>query len=301
MSIFQNKKYVPPLASIAAFAWGCAYPLIKLGVEQFMIEADDIGGKTLFAGIRFALAGAVVLLLAKKGKRSFSVKKTDYGWVVAFALLNTALHYFCFYIGVSNSPGSRASILNSLSTFLLVFLACAIFPEEHISKKKLLGCAVGFAGLLLLNMGGDIGGSFTLLGDGRIILNCLCSAFGGILTRIVCKKMDAVVATGLSLGLGGMMLTIAGLLMGGRITTITFAGAWILFFLVCISSVAFYIYNQLIKYHSVGQVAIYNSLIPIFGIMMSCLLLGEAFLTKYIMAGLLVAAGVWILNYSRKN
>lgn len=229
------------------------------------------------------------------------MKKADYGWVVAFALLNTALHYFCFYIGVSNSPGSRASILNSLSTFLLVFLACAIFPEEHISKKKLLGCAVGFAGLLLLNMGGDIGGSFTLLGDGMIILNCLCSAFGGILTRIVCKKMDAVVATGLSLGLGGMMLTIAGLLMGGRITTITFAGAWILFFLVCISSVAFYIYNQLIKYHSVGQVAIYNSLIPIFGIMMSCLLLGEAFLTKYIMAGLLVAAGVWILNYSRKN
>lgn len=300
MSIFQNKKYVPPLALIAAFAWGCAYPLIKLGVEQFQIGADDIGGKTLFAGIRFALAGAVVLLLAKQGRRDFSVKKADYGWVVAFAFLNTALHYFCFYIGVSNSPGSRASILNSLSTFLLVFLACAIFPEEHISKKKLLGCAVGFTGLLLLNMGGDIGGSFTLLGDGMIILNCLCSAFGGILTRIVCKKMDAVVATGLSLGLGGIMLTFAGLLMGGRITTITFAGAWILFFLVCISSVAFYIYNQLIKYHSVGQVAIYNSLIPIFGVMMSCLLLKEPFSLKYIASGILVSAGVWILNYTRK-
>lgn len=300
MSIFQNKRYVPPLALIAAFAWGCAYPLIKLGVEQFQIGADDIGGKTLFAGIRFAMAGAVVLLMAQKGRRDFSVKKSDYGWVLAFALLNTALHYFCFYIGVSNSPGSRASILNSLSTFLLVFLACAVFPEEHITKKKILGCAVGFMGLLLLNMGSDMGGAFTLLGDGMIILNCLCAAFGGILTRIVCKKMDAVVATGLSLGLGGIMLIAAGLLMGGRITTITIAGGWILFLLVCISSVAFYIYNQLIKYHSVGQVAIYNSLIPIFGVMMSCLLLKESFSLKYIASGILVAAGVWILNYTRK-
>ena len=300
MSIFQNKKYVPPLALIAAFAWGCAYPLIKLGVEQFQIGADDIGGKTLFAGIRFTLAGMAVLLLAKKGHRDFSVSKSDYGWVFSFALLNTALHYFCFYIGVSNSPGSRASILNSLSTFLLVFLACAVFPEEHITKKKILGCTIGFVGLLMLNLGGDLGGAFTLLGDGMIILNCLCAAFGGILTRIVCKKMDAVVATGLSLGLGGLMLMASGLLMGGRITTITVAGAWILFFLVCISSVAFYIYNQLIKYHPVGQVAIYNSLIPIFGVMMSCLLLKEAFSLKYVLSGFLVATGVWILNYTRK-
>lgn len=297
-SIFENKRLVPLLALIAVFAWGCAYPLIKIGVAQFHIAADDIGGKTLFAGIRFLLAGIVVLALAKIKKRDFAIQKTDWKWVLGFAFVNTALHYFCFYLGVSNSPGSRASVLNSLSTFLLVFLACAFFPEEHVTKKKVIGCAVGFLGLLLLNVGSGMAAAFTFMGDGMIIINCLCSAFGGILTRVVCRKMDAVVATGFSLGLGGVMLIVAGLVMGGRISVVTSKGIFVLFLLVCISSVAFYIYNQLIKLHPVGQVAIYNSLIPIFGILMSCLLLGEPFVAKYILAGILVAIGVYILNYN---
>ena len=297
-SIFENKKCVPFLALIAVFAWGCAYPLIKIGVAQFQIAADDIGGKTLFAGIRFLLAGMVVLILAKANKRDFTIHKTDWKWVLGFAFVNTALHYFCFYLGVSNSPGSRASVLNSLSTFLLVFLACAFFPEEHITTKKILGCVVGFSGLLLLNFGSGMDVAFTFMGDGMIIINCLCSAFGGILTRVVCRKMDAVVATGFSLGIGGVMLIVAGLVMGGRISTVTWRGILVLFLLVCISSVAFSIYNQLITLPQVGQVAISNSLIPIFGILMSALLLGEPFLAKYILAGILVAIGVYILNYN---
>lgn len=296
-TIFENKKWVPFLALIAVFAWGCAYALIKLGVEQFQIDSQDIGGKTLFAGVRFMLAGLVVLFLAKKNKRDFHVNREDKKWVFLFALINTTLHYFCFYIGVSNSAGSRASVLNSLSTFLLVFIACFFFEEEHLTKKKILGCVVGFSGLLLLNLGEGVQASFTFMGDGMILINCLCAAFGGVLTRVVCKKMDTVVATGLSLGLGGVMLLVSGMMMGGCLRVVTPKGILILFLLVCISSVAFYIYNQLLSIHSVGQVAIYNSLIPIIGVLMSCLLLGEPFLMKYILAGILVAMGVAILNY----
>lgn len=297
-SVFQNKKCVPFLALIAVFAWGCAYALIKLGVEQFQIASHDIGAKTLFAGIRFTLAGIVVLLLAKKNRRDFHVNKGDGKWVFLFALINTTLHYFCFYIGVSNSAGSRASVLNSLSTFLLVFIACIFFEEEHLTKKKILGCVVGFLGLLLLNLGDGAQVAFSFMGDGMILVNCLCAAFGGILTRVVCKKMDTVVATGMSLGLGGVMLLFAGFFMGGHLRVVTPKGLLILFLLVCISSVAFYIYNQLLSIHSVGQVAIYNSLIPIIGVLMSCLLLKEPFLAKYILAGILVTMGVGIINYN---
>ncbi len=61
--MFHNKKNIPVLALIAVFAWGCAYPLIKLGLEAFDIAPADTGAKTLFAGIRFLLAGGICVEL----------------------------------------------------------------------------------------------------------------------------------------------------------------------------------------------------------------------------------------------
>lgn len=285
------------LALAATFSWGCAFPLIKLGLAEFQIDPQSTGSKALFAGIRFFLAGFVVLILARMLKRSFEIKeKAYYGWIVLFALVNTALHYFFFYIGLSNTYGSRASILDSLSTFLLVFLACLFFKEEHLHTRKVVGCICGFGGILILNAGGGSSGSFTMMGDGMMILNSFCMAFGGILTRIICRKMDALFATGLGLSIGGFMLIVCGKLMGGVIPVWTGKGCVILFLLVCVSSVGFSIYNQLMQFHPVGNVAIYNSLIPVFGVILSCLLLGEAFMPQYIPAGLLVSAGVYIVN-----
>lgn len=299
MKLLKNEKAVLFFAIIATFAWGCAFPLIKLGMEAFQIAPGDTGSKTVFAGIRFLISGIVLLVIARCNRRSFHMEKQDFAWVSLFALVNTALAYFCFYIGVSNSEGSRASVLNAMSTFLLVFLACIFFEEEHMSKKKVLGCILGFAGILLLNLGGSLGAAFHWNGDGMMMLNAICSAFGGILTRIVCKRIDAVVATGCSLSIGGAMLMASGGLMGGHISTVNGKGIVIMALLVAISSVAFYIYNQLMRYHSVGKVAIYNALIPVFGILMSCFLLGETFSIKYVLAGLFVAAGVWTINYER--
>lgn len=68
--------------------------------------------------------------------------------------MNTTLHYTFFYIGLSHSQGARAAILNSLGVFLLVMLACLFFKSDKFTTRKLLGCVVGFAGILSLNIGG---------------------------------------------------------------------------------------------------------------------------------------------------
>ena len=123
-SVFENRKWVPLFAGSAALSWACAFPLIKLGLADFGIAGTDTGGKALFAGARFLLAGLVVLAVAKLCGRSFAVPRGKTRWqLVLFGLVNTALHYFFFYLGVSNSPGGRASILDSLGTFLLILAA----------------------------------------------------------------------------------------------------------------------------------------------------------------------------------
>ncbi len=311
--LFQRPAWVVVFALTAAIAWGWAFPLIKIGFSAFGITADMTGSKMLFAGIRFAAAGLIVLCVARGSGRSFlpmqaserAERKTDFrhDWwfFLAFALMNTTLHYFFFYVGMSHSEGSRAAILNSLSTFLVVLLACACFKSDRLTSRKLLGCAVGFSGILALNLGGTESGRFTWLGDGMIVLNAICGACANLMTRGLSRRIDVFVGTGYSLTVGGLLLIIPGLAFGETLPRVTMLGIVCLILLVAISAIGFALYNKLLSLNPVGKVAIYNSLIPIVGAVTSCLCLGEAFHAKYALAGGLAALGIYIINKGKEN
>ena len=296
-SIFQRPLWVVVFALTAAIAWGWAFPLIKVGFGAFGITADMTGSKMLFAGIRFAIAGLIVLSVARSSGRSFKVGKIiDWRFILAFALMNTTLHYFFFYVGMSHSEGSRAAILNSLSTFLVVLLACACFKSDKLTSRKVLGCLVGFSGILALNLGGAESGQFTWLGDGMIILNAICGACANLMTRGLSRRIDIFVGTGYSLTIGGLLLVVFGLVFDGTLPHINMLGIVCLILLIVISALGFALYNKLLSCNPVGKVAIYNSLIPIVGTVTSCLCLGETFHLKYALAGGLAALGIYIIN-----
>lgn len=296
-NIFQRPLWVALFALTAATAWGWAYPLIKLGFEEFAIEPSMTAEKMLFAGVRFTLAGMLVLGIARGAKINFALKSRDgYWYMLLFALMNTTLHYAFFYIGLSHSGGARAAILNSLGVFLLVILACLFFKSDKLTGRKIIGCIVGFAGILILNVGGGDSGKFTLQGDGMIVLNALCAAVAGLMTRGLGKRVDVFVGTGYSLAIGGIMLIVPALFMGADIPQITVWGVVILLLLVGISTLGFMLYNKLLTCNPVGKVAIYNSLIPIVGAITSSLCLDEPFYWKYIIAAMLATAGIYIIN-----
>jgi drug/metabolite transporter (DMT)-like permease len=300
-SIFKKPFWVVIFALTAAIAWGWAYPLIKLGFAEFDITSEMTGSKILFAGIRFALSGIIILTIARFANRKFSVtKKIDWIYILIFSLMNTAFHYAFFYIGLSHSQGARASILNSLGTFILVLLACMFFKTDKLTLKKIAGCIVGFAGVLALNLGlNDSDSSFSLLGDGMIILNALCSAVAGLMTRGLGRRVDIFVGTGYSLAIGGILLVIAGIFMGGTLPNITLFGIVMLSLLIAISSLGFTLYNKLLSCNPVGKVAIFNSFIPVEGVITSCLCLGEPFYYNYVIAAILSAGGIYIINKSK--
>lgn len=298
--LFQRPAWVVVFALTAAIAWGWAFPLIKIGFGAFGITADMTGSKMLFAGIRFAAAGLIVLSVARNNGRSFKTSSPiDWRFILAFALMNTTLHYFFFYVGMSHSLGSRAAILNSLSTFLVVLLACACFKSDKLTTRKILGCIAGFSGILALNLGGGGSGQFTLLGDGMIILNAICGAISNLMTRGLSRRVDVFVGTGYSLAIGGLLLIIPGLVFGGTLPHINLLGIICLILLIAISAVGFALYNKLLSCNPVGKVAIYNSLIPIVGAVTSCLCLGETFHLKYALAGGLAALGIYIINIGK--
>lgn len=300
-TIFQRPFWVVVFALTAAISWGWAYPLIKLGFAEFGISQAMTGSKILFAGIRFLISGLLILFIARLFGRSFKVNSGGgVLYIILFALLNTSLHYAFFYIGLSYSDGARAAILNSLGVFMLVLFACICFKSDKLTIRKIIGCTIGFTGIMALNFKGGSGVGFTLLGDGLIILNALCSAFAGLMTRGLRKHVDVFVGTGYSLAIGGLLLILPGVAFGGSLPVITFNGVIILLLLVCISTLGFALYNKLLSCNPVGKVAIFNSLIPVVGAVTSCLCLNEPFYWKYILAAGLSTSGIYIINRGKK-
>lgn len=332
-SIFQRPFWVSVFALTAAIVWGWAYPLIKLGFAEFCITPEMTASKMLFAGVRFFFSGLIILVVARKTNRNFRFKNHKYqsskrsdsqtlsltyerpinlpisqtslrlkNWlyILVFALLNTTFHYAFFYFGLSHSAGARAAILNSLSVFSVVILACLFFKSDKMTVRKIVGCIVGFSGILALNLGGEESGKFTVLGDGMIILNALCSAFAALMTRGLNKRIDVFVGTGYALSVGGFLLVVPGILFGGVLPVVTPCGIIILLLLICISTIGFTLYNKLLTCNPVGKVAIYNSLIPVVGAVTSCFCLNEVFFWKYVVAGALATIGIYIINKGKK-
>ena len=299
-NIFQDKHYKAILAIICAVGWSMAYPLIKVGYGIFEISADDLGGKLLFAGVRFLLAGLLVsaFCACRKTKLDLKVRK-DISWLLLLALVNTALHYMFAYIGLSNNTSGRSTILDSMSGFFLIFLSTVFFADDKLNKRKVIGCVMGFAGIVLINVepGGNFFENITFGGDGMILLNALCGAFGGVITRVVSKKMNIMSATGYSMAIGGALLVLAGLCIGtSGAWNLQIGGIVVLTALVLISAVCFAIYNELLAVYPISEIAIYNALIPVLGVMFAALFLNEPLKWQYFVAVLLVAAGICIVN-----
>ena len=187
--------------------------------------------------------------------------------------------------------------------FFLILLSAVFFKDDRLSGRKAVGCCLGLAGIVLINI--DLNGHFfdhiTFLGDGMILLNALCGAFGGIITRIVSKKMNIISATGHSMTIGGALLLMVGAYLGTSSSwEFPIRGMIILFLLILISAVCFAIYNELLSFHPISEIAIYNALIPVLGVMFAAVLLKEPLKWQYFVSVLLVAAGIRIVNTTDK-
>ena len=96
--ILKSKKLQPLLASFCALGWSLAYPLIKLGYSEIGISSSDTGSKIMFAGIRFFVAGLLVILVSVLQKNDMKVRRSEGLTLPVFALVNTAQHYLFSYI-----------------------------------------------------------------------------------------------------------------------------------------------------------------------------------------------------------
>ena len=295
------------LATICCMLWGSAPSCIKLGYALFQIQADQTMNIILFAGCRFTLAGLLVLAgYSVIRRRPVLPQKTDWKAVFCLALAQTAVQYILYYIGAAHASGVKTSILSGSSTFFSVIIACLLFRQEKLTGNKFLGCIAGLAGIILINLQG-IGGealtmNMSILGEGCVLLSTLSSAFSAVLIRRFSQDHDAVMLSGSQFTLGGIMMIALGLAGGGHLPLISRSGLLLLFYLAIVSAVAYTLWSLLLRFNPVSKVTVYNFLMPIFGVILSTMILGEGGIFSMRTAGalLLVCSGIWLVNF-RKN
>ena len=153
--ILTNNLVLCVLAILCCALWGSAFPSVKTGYSLFMISADDYKSQILFAGIRFFFAGVLTIVFGSlAGKTILKPRRASWGRIIKLCLVQTVLQYLFFYIGLAHTSGVKASIITGSNVFFSIIIASLIFRQEALTWKKVIGCVMGFAGVVLVNLNG---------------------------------------------------------------------------------------------------------------------------------------------------
>jgi len=301
----QKTAVVVVLAGLANLLWGSAAAVIKTGYRIFQVSSEDLISQILFAGIRFFLAGILTVLLGSliQGK-ALLPQKSSLPKIGVLALFQTIVQYVFFYMGCAHASGTNVAIAVSTGSFISILFSAFLFRQERLTGKKVLGCLLGFSGVVLVNLGGEGGLSrnMTLLGEGAIILSSCSFALSSCFTKSFSRTENPVMLCGWQFVLGGFLMMAAAFGMGGRLAPAGFTGIFLVLYLAMVSAVAFSLTSLLMKYNPVSRVSIFGFLNPVFGVALSMLLLGESgqeFGLKGFLALALVCAGVVLVNYRK--
>ena len=298
-SLYQTRSGVFALATLCCILWGSAYPAIKNGYALLHIAPSDIASQMLFAGWRFALAGLILLLVGSTMKKPIlALSGRQAGQVALLGLTQTAIQYVFFYIGLAHASGVKSSIMNATGVFFSVVLAHFIYANDRLNGRKALGCLIGFMGVVVVNLGGGgLGFNFSLLGEGFVVIAAFVLAAASIYGKRLSADMDPMVMTGWQLLIGGAILIGIGLIGGGQLDGLDVRSGGLLLYMALLSAVAFAVWSLLLKHNSVGMIAAFNFLIPVFGVTLSAIFLGESLLRwSYLAALVLVCAGIWLVT-----
>lgn len=297
--ILTNTWVVAGLALFSCALWGSAFATVKTGYALFGIRSDEWAEQLFFGGIRFAIAGIMVLLFGSiRAKKPLLPRRQTIPKIGIISLFQTILQYFCYYIGLAHTSGVRASVLVGMNVFTAIFIAAAV-RLEPLTARKVTGSLIGFAGLVLINLNGLRGGpAFNFLGDGMILLCTVASGCSSVCMKKYAADEDPVLLSGWQFFFGGIVLAAIGFLGGGRISVITAKGLILLLYLAFISAAAYSVWAMLLKANPVSKVAVFGFTNPMFGVLLSAILLHEwdQINGSFVIALVLVCAGIITVN-----
>jgi drug/metabolite transporter (DMT)-like permease len=287
-----SRSAVYALYALLVLIWSSTWVAIKFGLED--------SPPLLGAGVRFALAGAVLLVFALLARRSL---RTDWVLAALLAIAPFAFAYGLVYWGEQHIPSGLAAVLFGVLPLYTAVLAGIFLPEEPLRGRLVFGVFVAIGGLALafaesLELGDD---DLALAGAAALALSPLGAAVGQIGQKLRAAQLDAVVLNGWGM-LGGGLLLLALSAFGeswGEFAWTPESIGSILYLAILGSSVTFVVLTILLRYLTAQAMSFLAMLLPFGALVFGAVLYNEAITWRALAGAGLVAAGLLIAQTRR--
>jgi drug/metabolite transporter (DMT)-like permease len=263
--------------------------------------ASQTFGPFTGASIRYGIALAFLLPLAwKQNRRLFRVDRKLLPLLLLLGFSGIFAYNFFFFKGLKMVPASRGALLVGLNP-TIVLLASAIYLNERITGRKLLGIFISLLGVAIVISRGNLGDLFSSLEIGDLfMLGCPVTwAIYTLAGREALKHTTPLQASTWASLTGVLML----LMFAGTETYPREIApeVWIaLAYLGIIGTVvAFVWYYEGIRKIGATQTAIFTNLIPVFAVILSVLILQEKVSWYTWLGGAMVVGGVLFVNLKK--
>lgn len=295
--IAPDQKLSPVSIALAAFLcalWGANAVVIKFslsGLGPFTAAAIRFGLSTLVLGVWIRLSGQK---LAPPAGRFVPL---------AVNSLLFALQLSLVYVGFTFTNASRGALLTNLQPFFLLFLAHFFLREDRITPLKLAGLVLGFSGAacVFLDRPGIAAGF--MAGDVMMLLSTVVWALSAVYTKHLIQSVSAIHIVFYQLLFAIPLFALGALRWDSPMISrvnIEIAAA-ILFQVIFTTAFAFVAWNRLMKKHGTVALHAFVFLIPVFGVLLAGLLLGEPITAMIVVALALIAGGILVVQLGQSR
>ena len=280
--------------------WGLLLPLVKLGYREF--ELASTGEILAFAGMRFFVCGAILTgFCFFRNRTDFAQLKKSLPAVLLMGLFGIILHYSFSYLGLRMTDGSKTGILKQMGSVFFICCSPLFFPDDKLTRNKLIGLLLSFSGILVINLRS---GGFTFhFGDILLLTSSFCTVFSNVLGKKVFRKVEPILAAGVSQFFGGVVLLLVGMALGCKFTQVvpvTLPQMGILGTIFASSIISYTIWYLSVQKESLSRLYVVKFAEPLCALVFSWILLGEnIFQLRYAAAFLLISSGILIANKRR--
>ena len=277
--------------SIIYVVWGSTYLAIRVMVETIP--------PLLGAGVRFALAGALVLafLLVQRGWAAIRPTRAQIAGALFVGTLLTGANAVVTLAEVDVPSGLAALLVGSIPLWVILLRRAS---GERVARASVAGVGIGFIGVAILLAPGERPDGATLIGMLAIVGAAVMWASGSFATPRVGLPGNPFTSTGWQLLLGGIVCSLAGVARGevSDLHPSSFSGDSVLAFayLVLVGSiVAFCAYTWLLQNAPVSKVSTYAYVNPVIAIFLGWLILDETITAVTLAGAAIIVASVAVV------
>ncbi|MEG2759322.1 MAG: DMT family transporter, partial [Rikenellaceae bacterium] len=245
-------------------------------------------------------------------KVEWSVFKDQWQYLLFFAFFQTFLQYWLFYAGLIIVPAAVGAIIVGLGPIFVTILAHFFLGQrDRLSMRKVFAMVFGFAGVIFISVSTSEMTTvkpFFYWGVIALVLSCLVGCITNIIIARRPIQLDHIALNSVSCFVGGVMLLVTALFTEQQeialIKPLPPAFYVAMIWLSGIPALGFSIWYFLLSRPniSVSEINIIKFLIPVFGVILSWLIVkGESFNIQTVIGTVIIAAAIIIIQLPTKN